>query len=64
VLEFMAFRLGIIDAAEIRDHRRYFSSSDLRTAFAAAGFSPEHIDARTFLLGMNNVVYARKPNPG
>jgi len=60
VLEFMAFRLGIIDAHEIRDHKNYFSSSDLERMFAEAGFTPNHVLAKTFLAGMNNVVEAKK----
>lgn len=56
LLEFLAYRLHIIDEHEIRDHKHYFSSQELRDAFASAGFPPESIDARTFLFGMNNVV--------
>lgn len=56
LLEFLAFRLKVIDAHEILDHKHYFSSSELRSVFANAGFLPEHIDARTFIFGMNNVV--------
>lgn len=60
LLEFLAFTLHIIDEHEIRDHKHYFSSQELRDAFKGAGFSPEHIDARTFIFGMNNVVKVLK----
>lgn len=56
LLEFLAFSLHIIDEHEIRDHKHYFSSSELHTLFASVGFSSELIDARTFIFGMNNVV--------
>lgn len=60
LLEFLAFRLGVIDAHEIRDHKHYWSSEELREAFATAGFSFENICARTFIFGMNNIVIARR----
>ena len=60
LLEFLAFRLRIIDAAEISDHKNYFSSNDLQAMFAKAGFDPAKIKARTFIFGMNNVVIADK----
>lgn len=58
LLEFLAFKLKVIDAHEIADHKHYFSSAELRTAFAEAGFLPEQIEAKTFIFGMNNVVKA------
>lgn len=60
LLEFLAYRLHIIDEHEIRDHKRYFSSRDLEQSFAAAGFLPENIDAKTFLFGMNNIARATR----
>ena len=60
VLEFLAYRLKIIDRREIEDHRRYFNSAMLETALEQAGFSPSAITARTFQLGMNNIVVASK----
>lgn len=60
VLEFLAYRLKIIDRREIEDHRQYFDSPMLETALQHAGFAPPAIDAQTFQLGMNNIVVARK----
>jgi SAM-dependent methyltransferase len=60
VLEFLAYRLKIIDRREIEDHRKYFNSSMLETAFEHAGFTPSAINAQTFQLGMNNIVVACK----
>lgn len=60
LLEFLAFTLKIIDADEIRDHKNYFSSADLRRMFVGAGFAPEKVSAKTFIFGMNNVVTADK----
>jgi len=60
LLEFLAYKLKIIDATEIRDHKNYFSSKDLEKMFQLAGFDPSSIHAKTFLFGMNNVVIADK----
>jgi SAM-dependent methyltransferase len=60
VLEFLAYRLKIIDQREIEDHRQYFNSAMLESALERAGFIPATINARTFQLGMNNIVVAFK----
>jgi len=60
VLEFLAYRLKIIDRHEIEDHRQYFNSSMLESALEHAGFTPSAISARTFQFGMNNIVIAYK----
>jgi 2-polyprenyl-3-methyl-5-hydroxy-6-metoxy-1,4-benzoquinol methylase len=39
VLEFMAFKLGIISREEIRDHKRYFTKKDLEDICRKVGFS-------------------------
>jgi SAM-dependent methyltransferase len=63
VLEFLAYRLHVIDAAEIRDHKHYYSAAELRTLFEAAGFAPG-VSHRSFALGMNQLVVGRKaPSP-
>lgn len=60
LLELLAFKLRIIDADEIRDHKNYFSSADLQRMFVAAGFNAEKVSPKTFIFGMNNVVVADK----
>jgi SAM-dependent methyltransferase len=60
VLEFLAYRLKIIDRREIEDHRQYFTSAMLEASLERAGFSPSAINARTFQFGMNNIVVACK----
>jgi 2-polyprenyl-3-methyl-5-hydroxy-6-metoxy-1,4-benzoquinol methylase len=59
VLEFLAYRLGIVNPDEIRDHKRYFDRADL---FAAMAEAPplsmrEH---RYFQCGFNNFLFAVK----
>lgn len=60
VLEFLAYRLKVIDRAEIDDHKRYFDGALLRQTLVHAGFSDENISHKTFLFGMNNFIHATK----
>jgi ubiquinone/menaquinone biosynthesis C-methylase UbiE len=57
VLEFLSYRLGIVNEAEIRDHKRYFNKGDLLEIFADAGF--QEIRHRYFQFGMNNFFEVR-----
>lgn len=59
ILEFLAFRLHIIDEAEIQDHKRYFSKEALIETFKQAGFS--EISHKYFEFGLNHMVSAKKP---
>jgi SAM-dependent methyltransferase len=61
LLEFMAYRLHVIDEHEIRDHRHYYNEAELRELLIGAGFAPGSITYRTFLLGLNQFVVARRP---
>lgn len=58
VLEFLAFKLKLIDAREILDHKRYYSKKTLQQALKAAGFSSFKVS--TFQLGFNLQVIATK----
>jgi len=60
VLELLAFRLNLIDAAEIRDHKHYYTEGELRTLLVHAGFANDSIRYRSFSLGMNQLVVAKK----
>lgn len=58
VLEFMAYKLGIIDKYEIEDHKHYFSKEELYSLFATAGFKDIYVS--TFLFKFNNIVICKK----
>ncbi len=58
ILEFLA-ALHVIDAAEIREHKRYFSHLQLRALFEHEGF--QVLILHTFLIGFNTICVARKP---
>lgn len=53
VLEFLAYRLHIIDAAEIFDHKRYYNKADIQREVSEAG-GLKMLSHSYFQLGMNN----------
>ena len=58
VLEFLAFKVGIVSESEIRDHKRYYDKTSLEQLFAGSGL---RIDRhRYFQLGMNNFLVATR----
>lgn len=60
LLEFLAFRLHVIDATEITDHKCYLSGEDLRQLLVKIGFSNDQITTSTWQFGLNNFVVAIK----
>ena len=59
VLEFLAFKLGVIDSDEILDHKRYFNHEELFAMFGnVAGM--EVREHRYFQWRFNNHVFAVK----
>jgi 2-polyprenyl-3-methyl-5-hydroxy-6-metoxy-1,4-benzoquinol methylase len=52
-LEASAFRLRLSPAAEIEDHRRYYSKRELWMSLREAGFMPSEITVRTHKFGLN-----------
>lgn len=58
VLEFLAYRLGIVSKQEIMDHKRYFGRDDLIFLFQTTGFRV--LLHRYFQLGMNNFCLVEK----
>ena len=59
VLEFLAFKLGLVNPEEIRDHKTYFNRADLLRLVAGCGglVVERH---RYFQAGMNNYLVCRK----
>lgn len=58
VLEFLAFKMRLIDEDEIRDHKYYFSKQELLQLLKEAGFY--EVEHHYFELGFNQIVVARK----
>jgi SAM-dependent methyltransferase len=59
LLEFLAFRLRMISDEEIKDHKHYFSETEIRQMLVDVGFT--NIVYRRFQLGLNQLVSAVKP---
>lgn len=58
VLEFLAYRLGVVSEAEIRDHKCYYDRASLAEIFRGTGLA---IDRHAyFQLGMNNFLCATR----
>lgn len=51
VLEFLSYKLKIVNEAEIRDHKQYFNKKELGEIFSKAGFKESNI--KYFQFGMN-----------
>lgn len=58
VLEFLAFRLNIVNPDEIRDHKQYFNRGSLEKLLGQAGFSS--LKHRYFQCRMNNLFFSKK----
>ncbi len=59
ILEFLAFKLGVISPREIAEHQRYFSKEDLLKLLPPA-LNSNQIFHRYFEWGMNNLVVVKK----
>lgn len=60
ILEFLAFKMGLINRKEIKDHKNYLSSAELLGLLANAGFQPQNIKIKLFELGLNILAIATK----
>lgn len=58
LLEFLAYRLHLIDENEIRDHRHYYNEGEIHDLLASAGFPRSRIEYEGFLLGLNQLARA------
>lgn len=57
-LEFLSYRLKIVNADEIKDHKKYYNRAELEKLFSQAGMLIEHHGY--FQLGMNNFCIIKK----
>ncbi len=60
VLEFLAFRLGVLSRDMIGEHKQYFDRTNLRNMLTCSGFEDEKIKINGFQMGFNNLVIAKK----
>lgn len=60
ILEFLAFRLGIVSKQEIKDHKKYYSKDELISLLVSCGFKQKCIEVKSFSFGMNTFAIAKK----
>lgn len=60
ILEFLAFKLGVISKQEIKDHKQYYNQKDIKTLLSRVGFKSAAIDIEPFSLGFNIMAVAKK----
>ena len=60
ILEFLAFKLKLIDRNEVSDHKNYFRPKDLKQMLAIAGFNKDKIESRFFEFRFNILIVASK----
>jgi len=60
VLEFLAFRLGVVDKDQVQDHLNYFWPNQVKQMLSQSGFNSKAIKGRYFGLGFNSLIVANK----
>lgn len=60
LLEFLAYKLKIISEKDIEDHKHYFSKKELMNTLIVAGFKAKNITIKSFQLGFNTIVVAKR----
>ena len=58
ILEFLAFRLSLLDKLEIGDHKNYFSGKGLKVILQETGF--DNVRVKSFQFGLNNIATGKK----
>lgn len=60
ILEFLAFKISLIDKKEIADHKNYFSPKDIKKLLLGAGFKEEKIKIYFFEFFLNSLTIVQK----
>ena len=60
ILEFLAFKLKIINKNDIFEHKKYFSPKEIISLLMANGFRKENITTKYFEFGLNILAFAKK----
>lgn len=58
ILEFLSYRLNIVNPVEIMDHKHYFSKNELVNLLKSCGF--KDMTVRSFEIGLNNFALGYK----
>lgn len=60
ILEFLAFKIGVVSKQEIRDHKKYYNKKELSDLLVTCGFKSKNIKIKNFLFGVNTFAIAKK----
>lgn len=60
ILEFLAYKVGVVSKQEIKDHKKYYDKEEIKILFKNAGFNVREIEIKHFLLGLNTLALAKK----
>lgn len=60
ILEFLSFKLGLVDKNEIGGHKNYFWTKDVKRMLLENGFKKEGIKNHFFECYLNNLIIAQK----
>lgn len=60
ILEFLAFKLKIINKNDILDHKKYFTPKEIMELLSGAGFKKENITIKYFEFGLNILASVKK----
>jgi len=60
VLEFLSYRMNLVNPSEIRDHKRYYNRRDLYDLFSSFTENLEIISHSYFQFGFNNCIFLRR----
>lgn len=60
ILEFLAFKIRLIDKSEIGDHKNYFRPADIKKMLLEAGFPEKNIKLFFFEFYLNQLIIAKK----
>lgn len=60
ILEYLAFKVGVISKQEIKDHKKYYNTKELKELLAKSGFKSKNINIHTFSFGFNTFALAKK----
>ena len=60
LLEFMAFKLGVISKQEIKDHKKYYTRKELQDLLISSGFKSNKTKINHFFFGLNIFASAEK----
>lgn len=60
ILEFMAYKLHIINSDEISEHKHYYSETEIKKLFKNCGLTNHKVNYSSFCFGLNSIASGMK----